>query len=243
MTNIPDYYLPYKKIFDLIGKDKSNIVIINNFIEKDHVESIQEYLKKYESNDEFLGGKDLRYEKVVLDNPYIASLLRLYEEKTFQVIKDNFMDRYGIDVWRNPENRTHFVKWVESMDTKLHADCEKPDGTPATAANFYKYSLSVLMYPNSNYEGGEISFPEYGVKLKPSDGDLIIFPSNSAYSHIVSTITKGVRYTMPSWFTFNVDGIEPTNDTKDYTFLDSVQLWEGQEVNPVGPGWNKNSKS
>jgi hypothetical protein len=47
---------------------------------------------------------------------------------------------------------------------------------------------------------------------------------------------------MPSWFTFNVDGIEPNNDTKDYTFLDSVQLWEGQEVNPVGPGWNKNSK-
>ena len=49
MTNIPDYYLPYKKIFELIGKDKSNIVIINNFIEKDHLKSIQDYLKKYET--------------------------------------------------------------------------------------------------------------------------------------------------------------------------------------------------
>lgn len=231
-------YEPFRKIFEIIGKDRSNIIVINNFIEKDDLLEIQKYLETHRDDNEFMGGKDLRYENIIKENKIVAELLKKYEKRTYEVIKENFIKRYNIKVLEKPENPTHFVKWVPGMSSKLHSDCEKPDGSPAESANFFKYNLSVLMYPNNDYIGGAISFPEYGITLKPNPGDFILFPGNSAYKHTVTNIEQGVRYTMPSWFAFDIGKfVSSTEEGREYSYKDSVQLWEGQKVNPVGPGY------
>ena len=60
-------------------------------------------------------------------------------------------------------------------------------------------SISVLIYLNDEYEGGEIEFPHFNLKIKPKAGTLILFPSNYAYSHIAHPIISGTKYAIVTW--------------------------------------------
>lgn len=60
-------------------------------------------------------------------------------------------------------------------------------------------ALSVLVYLNDNYEGGEISFPISNVTLKPKAGSVMLFPSNFLYIHTIANMKSGVRYAIPAW--------------------------------------------
>jgi preprotein translocase subunit Sec61beta len=62
-----------------------------------------------------------------------------------------------------------------------------------------KRALSVLVYLNDDYEGGEIEFPNFKIKIKPKAGTLILFPSNYAYGHIAHPVTSGVKYVIATW--------------------------------------------
>lgn len=63
--------------------------------------------------------------------------------------------------------------------------------------------VTILIYLNDNYEGGELVFPEWGVAFKPKQGTLIAFPSYIEFSHTVRPVTSGERYTIVSWICTN----------------------------------------
>ena len=58
--------------------------------------------------------------------------------------------------------------------------------------------LSMVALLNDDFEGGDFVMFE-GKKVKLSAGDIIVFPSNFLYSHGVTTVTKGTRYSCVSW--------------------------------------------
>jgi Rps23 Pro-64 3,4-dihydroxylase Tpa1-like proline 4-hydroxylase len=60
-------------------------------------------------------------------------------------------------------------------------------------------SISVLIYLNDDYEGGEIEFPNFNIKIKPKAGMLMLFPSNYAYAHIAHPVTSGTKYVIATW--------------------------------------------
>lgn len=60
-------------------------------------------------------------------------------------------------------------------------------------------SVSAIIYLNDDYEGGQIEFVNFGIKIKPEPGMLILFPSNYAYSHIAHPIIKGNKYALVTW--------------------------------------------
>lgn len=60
-------------------------------------------------------------------------------------------------------------------------------------------AISALLYLNDDYEGGELEFPHFDVKIKPQAGMLILFPSNFAYFHIAHPVTKGTKYGLVTW--------------------------------------------
>ena len=59
--------------------------------------------------------------------------------------------------------------------------------------------LSVLIYLNDDFEGGEVNFSNFGFDIKPSSGLLIAFPSDHRYLHAAQLVTSGVRYAIVSW--------------------------------------------
>jgi Rps23 Pro-64 3,4-dihydroxylase Tpa1-like proline 4-hydroxylase len=61
--------------------------------------------------------------------------------------------------------------------------------------------LSIVLYLNDNYEGGELNFPNQDVCIKPSAGSLIAFPSVEPYFHESKKIISGIKYMSPGfWF-------------------------------------------
>lgn len=63
----------------------------------------------------------------------------------------------------------------------------------------YPRRLSLSYYLNDNYEGGEIEFDNFNLKIKPEKDQLILFPSNYVYSHRVWPVTSGTRYAVVQW--------------------------------------------
>lgn len=59
--------------------------------------------------------------------------------------------------------------------------------------------VSALCYLNDDYEGGELEFTNFKVKIKPLPGMLILFPSNYAYRHIAHPIKSGTKYSLVTW--------------------------------------------
>lgn len=61
--------------------------------------------------------------------------------------------------------------------------------------------FSIVAYLNDDYEGGEISFPNQNLTIKPKAGSLIIFPSGEPYYHESKEVLSGIKYMAPGfWF-------------------------------------------
>jgi len=60
--------------------------------------------------------------------------------------------------------------------------------------------ISMVLYLNDDYEGGEIVFPKQAVIIKPRKGMLVAFPSNHHFLHGVNPVVRGTRYAIVNWF-------------------------------------------
>ncbi len=69
-----------------------------------------------------------------------------------------------------------------------------PNHTPDRA-------ISAICYLNSDFEGGELTFEQHALTIKPRRGLLVMFPSTAGYVHEVLPVKSGRRYTASLWFT------------------------------------------
>lgn len=113
-------------------------------------------------------------------------LWNVYDEiyKTLKSCVDDYCRYWGINV--TYYEVFNFVKYEgEGKEFKIHAD----DGP------MYKAAVSAVIYLNDDYEGGEIFFPRMdGKVIKPSAGDIVIFPSNYIMEHASLPIKEGTKY-------------------------------------------------
>jgi len=61
-------------------------------------------------------------------------------------------------------------------------------------------SVSCSFMLNDDYEGGDFAFFEQELKFKPKKGSVLMFPSNFMYPHEIMPVTRGVRYSIITWF-------------------------------------------
>jgi hypothetical protein len=79
-------------------------------------------------------------------------------------------------------------------------------------------TISIVYYPNDDYEGGELEFVHFGVKIKPKAGQLFVFPSGYSYEHRIHEIGNGApRWTVVSFLSFGTDQ-ENSNRRKGLNF-------------------------
>tara|TARA_R100001143_G_C3285295_1_gene98630 strand:- start:67 stop:606 length:540 start_codon:yes stop_codon:yes gene_type:complete len=57
--------------------------------------------------------------------------------------------------------------------------------------------VSVLLFLNSDYEGGEFIVADN--VYSPKKGSSIVFPSNFIFPHEVKKVTKGIRWSIVAW--------------------------------------------
>lgn len=115
---------------------------------------------------------------------------RLYEslERGMPKFINDYRSRFRI-----PElSAEHWVllRYEQSNMFHAHVDDAKP----------YPRVVSMSMFLNDDFDGGEIEFPEYGVKIKPEAGTCVFFSSSFPYIHEVHPVTRGVRYAIVRWY-------------------------------------------
>jgi len=104
--------------------------------------------------------------------------------RQLQVVKD-YTRRYNIGelrYWEAP----NYIKYGPGQHFQEHHD------------HGYSYNcvVSLVAYPNDDYEGGELYFRLQGITAKARAGDVFIFPSNFMYPHRAMPVKTGTKYSM-----------------------------------------------
>ena len=128
-------------------------------------------------------GSDLVDKKTL----YIANSFLM----AFQMCTDRYLASRNLDKNNYNLNLDSITikAWNEGQSMGPHFDGQ--DGNKDLA-------FSLVAYVNDDYEGGEISFPNHNVTVKPKAGSLIMFPSQEPYIHEVKPIISGTRYMSPA---------------------------------------------
>jgi hypothetical protein len=67
----------------------------------------------------------------------------------------------------------------------------------------YNCTVSLVAYPNDDYEGGELYFRLQDLTIKPEAGDLFVFPSNFMYPHQAMPVHSGTKYSIVTMLDYN----------------------------------------
>lgn len=60
--------------------------------------------------------------------------------------------------------------------------------------------LSLVACLGDDFEGGELEFNNFNLKIKLEKDSLVLFPSNFPYSHIAHPVVSGIKYSLVTWF-------------------------------------------
>jgi predicted 2-oxoglutarate/Fe(II)-dependent dioxygenase YbiX len=93
------------------------------------------------------------------------------------------------------------VRWMPGQAMPLHIDNAHPDGR-AHRTPHREYAS--VVYLNDNFEGGELYFDRLKLMVPPKTGALVAFRGDASHRHGVTEVQRGVRYTMPAWYTRDV---------------------------------------
>lgn len=80
-----------------------------------------------------------------------------------------------------------------------HVDAENWDRESGRWVRGVDRDLSLLLYLNDAYTGGELEFGNFGLRLQPKTGMLVVFPSDHRYVHAARPTQSGERYVLVCW--------------------------------------------
>jgi hypothetical protein len=91
----------------------------------------------------------------------------------------------------------HAQKWETGAFARMHSDNTDQHGNPGP---FERSKYAGFLYLNEDFEGGVLKFPGQDIEIKPKVGMLAVFDGGFNNMHEVSSITKGIRYTIGSFW-------------------------------------------
>ncbi len=141
--------------------------------------------------------------------PTVQDQIRVSEMIDVRGLKTNVVDivrstfaevvgpHFGKDIewFELPE----IIRYRQGGEYKPHADADNWDEEGKSWYRSHDRDLSILIYLNQEFTGGEIVFPNFGLSLPPKKGLMIAFPADSRYLHTARPVTSGVRYALVSW--------------------------------------------
>lgn len=133
--------------------------------------------------------KDFKFNSTGL-GPKTKENFALYDmhSEIFDAVKacvDDYGRYWGVGIMSY--EAFNFVKY-EGAGThfKIHAD----------HGPTYVTTVSIVVYLNDDYKGGEIWFPRFDLTHKPKTGDIVVFPSTYIYEHASQDMISGTKYSV-----------------------------------------------
>jgi hypothetical protein len=171
-----------------LGSSAKNIYVIDNFLSNEEHQKLSNFVNKYDETSwikEPWTTERTQRESLPKD---IIQLLK----KIFQTARLNSINYYDIELDNDHRGEYLLTKWSKGSNMKPHID---------TDAQKHQH-IVCMYYINDNYDGGEIVFPDYDLKIKPKSNSILMFPGNENYVHGVIEVSEGFRYTFGTRFVF-----------------------------------------
>ena len=131
------------------------------------------------------------------------SLAQVNDKEQYNIIKNclskisKYMkDTTGLEAYNPTDGCVRLRKIYDA--TKIHCDgiVHNPSN-PCFENNVRVFSTIIAL--NSDYEGGELCFPNQDVKIKLEAGDAIVFPTYRTHPHYTNALNGTFRYTINTW--------------------------------------------
>lgn len=91
----------------------------------------------------------------------------------------------------------HTQKWEPGAYARVHSDNTDEHGNSGA---FTRSRYAAFLYLNDDFEGGLLRFPDRNIEIQPKIGMLAAFDGGFKNMHEVTMITKGIRYTLGSFW-------------------------------------------
>lgn len=167
------------------SKDKISIVQVDGI-------DVYEILKSYTEESWSQGGiAESRYKHIKgltkgtdLRNAHATELcqvLQKFIQDTVDPIVDDYAKSNSIEFSKKDYQ---FVRYSEGQFFRDHVD----------ATEEFPRKVSILLYLNDDYTGGEIVFTKLNMSIKPKKNTLIMFPSSEEFSHSAEPVKSGTKY-------------------------------------------------
>ena len=191
---------------DFVRPPPYGVFLFENFISPELARELTEYAEQCEGERLMvIDDKQSTPDNIVKveDERRITERVQLGDRR--QEIQD-MMGKAFIDL----AERCYGVKldWYEAPDLMRyreggfyirHADSQNKSEQDNTWHKVIDRDLSMLIYLNDGYEGGELSLYKFNYRIWPRAGAAVLFPSDHRYLHQAEMVKKGVRYALVSW--------------------------------------------
>lgn len=181
-----------------------DIVIYEEFITKDIADKLIQVLNKHEKSEKLVWTPISFYEsyssvlpqdddEIVIDEGLSGNI--------FSDIKQGIINAvasvHDLDPKTISQIGYHTQKWEPGAYARMHSDNTDEKGNSGA---FTRSRYAAFLYLNDNFEGGLLQFPNQKITIKPQVGMLAAFDGGFNNMHEVTLITKGVRYTIGSFW-------------------------------------------
>lgn len=120
----------------------------------------------------------------------------------------------------------HTQKWEPGAYARKHSDNTDEHGHSGA---FTRSRYAAFLYLNDNFEGGMLQFPDQEISIQPKVGMLAAFDGGFNNMHEVTLITKGVRYTIGSFWDDRPEDAYP-QEVRDVWAEEMKKIRDAQKI-------------
>jgi hypothetical protein len=181
-----------------------DLVVYEDFLTPEQSQKVIEAIEKQAASEKLLWNPISFYESYssVLPQDNDPELEEVGLEPTiFSDIKKGIIDAvasvHNLDPKIIVQIGYHTQKWEPGAYARIHSDNTDEHGN---SGPFTRSRYAAFLYLNDDFEGGLLRFPDRDVEIQPKVGMLAAFDGGFKNMHEVTMITKGVRYTLGSFW-------------------------------------------
>ena len=142
-----------------------------------------------DENNSYIFGQQKRLDaRKCIDNPDYTEIYRVLSEPII-FASTHYSLKHELEIGTLAP--LSVSRYFEGKFMGPHTDSHESDERP---------TISVVMYLNDDYEGGELYFREQDVSIKAKHGDIVIFPSRAPFFHESKPVISGTKYICPGFW-------------------------------------------
>jgi hypothetical protein len=174
-------------------------ILFENKVIKNNASKIIDYINNHQKDFGELGSDYWQGRTIYINQITDSEILQILKDHKNHMIEE-FVKISGVD---KPVyiDSLHLVRWTEGYELRPHADAEEPDGRPHP---FPWRDFGTVTFLNEDFEGGILFYPNKdNLQVPAKTGHTAIHTGSIDCLHGVTPITKGVRYTIASFLTYD----------------------------------------